>query len=414
MAGEGNVPQFQGGGPMVLVRNTFLDFEGPAPAPSELVRSKTAPPAAGTAAESGDEDDASPAAAPAEEDASPAAASAEDEDEDQEGETPEEQDLRRTVTQQEWLEADSGWLWAGNSAGTLMQGVPQGDASAPAVAPGTIPAGGYALPYQPQVIPAGMPMPMSPEQMGMGGMGMVFMPVALGPIGGAAPMPVPDIPQMPVRAQPEKNNSSARWPLQPGPIQPQNTITVSSAAAPMQGSTSSSLGGSLPAGGAPPPQPQTLTRQFSVLSGFYRVCWTVDGRKLRGNEKQTVSPPFELSFGPDHPNVTFKMMIYPEMINEGKGGSCFRKSNGRGFVQLKCEAELPASIAKVTFRISIGSGKNMKEARGPVEHDFASSAVCGLPKDREIWDFQEVVNQNSQTFVVCLEIVPTKDVVPGQ
>ena len=59
-----------------------------------------------------------------------------------------------------------------------------------------------------------------------------------------------------------------------------------------------------------------------------------------------VSPPFELSFGHKFPSVTylgcdylpldlaeeydiawllrFKMMIYPEMVNEGKGGSCFR------------------------------------------------------------------------------------------
>eukprot|EP00438_Fugacium_kawagutii_P003558 Skav202744 [mRNA] locus=scaffold1326:420146:422622:- [translate_table: standard] len=40
------VPQFEGGGPMVLVRNTFLDIKD-APEPGEIVRSKTAPPASG-------------------------------------------------------------------------------------------------------------------------------------------------------------------------------------------------------------------------------------------------------------------------------------------------------------------------------------------------------------------------------
>lgn len=393
-----------------MVRNTFLDFEGPAPEPSELVRSRTAP-APATSAEPADDsdEDTSPAAVPAENEDAEQAGPAKDEDAAEKDVTPEEEELRRTVTMQEWLEPDSAWGWAGSSAGTLMQGFPQGDASAPSAAPGTIPAGGYAVPCQPQMMPNGVPMPISADQMGMGGMGMVFMPVAMGPIGGGAPMPVPEMPQMPARTQQEKNNNSnARWPLQPGPIQPgaaQNTISVTSGAAPMPGGTASNMG-SLPAGAPPPPQPQTLTRAYSVRSGFFRVNWTVDGRKLRGNEKQTVSPPFELSFGPSHPNVTFKMMIYPEMINEGKGGSCFRKSNGRGFVQLKCEAELPASIAKIAFRISIGSGDNMKEARGPVEHDFATSAVCGLPKESEIWDFQEVVDPASQTFVVCLEIVP--------
>jgi len=108
------------------------------------------------------------------------------------------------------------------------------------------------------------------------------------------------------------------------------------------------------------------------------------------------------------------MTIYPKISNEGKRGFSFRTSHGQGFVQLKCEAELPPLFALVTFAISIGSGKNIKEARGPVEHYFGSSAVCGLPKGGDIWDFPKVVDQASRTFVVCLEIMPTKDVVPGQ
>merc|ERR1711865_1197386 len=66
------------------------------------------------------------------------------------------------------------------------------------------------------------------------------------------------------------------------------------------------------------PQPQALTRAFIINSMVYRVNWTVDGRKLRGNDKQAVSPPFELSFGGNFPAVTFKMMIYPKVVNDGK------------------------------------------------------------------------------------------------
>mmetsp|Transcript_75539 Transcript_75539/g.245634 ORF Transcript_75539/g.245634 Transcript_75539/m.245634 type:complete len:471 (+) Transcript_75539:70-1482(+) len=164
----------------------------------------------------------------------------------------------------------------------------------------------------------------------------------------------------------------------------------------------------------PPPQPQTLTRHQSP-TGYFRVIWTVDARKLRGNDKGAVSPPFELSFGDQFPNVTFKMMLYPKVVNDAKGGSSFKRAHGRGYVQLKCEEGLPPLIANVNYRISIGSGNNsnMTEPRGPVPHNFSSNAVCGLPKEQEEWDFSSVVDQNSQTFVVCLEIVPDHLVQSG-
>lgn len=153
-------------------------------------------------------------------------------------------------------------------------------------------------------------------------------------------------------------------------------------------------------------QPQTLTRAYSTNSGYFRVHWTVDARKLRGNDKQAVSPPFDLYFGHDCPQVTFKMMIYPKIVNDAKGGASFKKARGRGFVQLKCEAEMREDFANVSFRISIGSGPNMQEPRGPVQHNFSGSAVGGLPREQEEWDFSNVVEQDSQTFVVCLEIMP--------
>lgn len=105
-------------------------------------------------------------------------------------------------------------------------------------------------------------------------------------------------------------------------------------------------------------------------------------------------------------------MIYPKAVSDSKGGASFKKSRGHGFVQLKCEAELAEAIANVRFRISIGSGDKLQPPRGPVSHNFSSSAVCGLPKDQEEWDFSSVVDPDSATFVVCLEIVP-QDMASG-
>lgn len=165
---------------------------------------------------------------------------------------------------------------------------------------------------------------------------------------------------------------------------------------------------------APPPQPQTLT-QFQSQDGFCRVFWTVDARKLRGNDKGAVSPPFEFSFGEQAPHVTFKLLLYPKVVNDAKGGSSFKRAHGRGCVQLKCEEGLPTEIAGVSYRIAIGSsstsatqeprGPAWQEPRGPGTHNFCSNAVCGLSKEQEEWDFSSVVDADSQTFVVCLEMV---------
>eukprot|EP00927_Polykrikos_kofoidii_P041827 TRINITY_DN3568_c0_g1_i2.p1 TRINITY_DN3568_c0_g1~~TRINITY_DN3568_c0_g1_i2.p1 ORF type:complete len:312 (-),score=52.33 TRINITY_DN3568_c0_g1_i2:44-886(-) len=157
------------------------------------------------------------------------------------------------------------------------------------------------------------------------------------------------------------------------------------------------------------PQPHTLTRNMSTNSGRFRVHWTVDARKLRGNDKQAVSPPFELSFGSQYPNVIFKMIIYPMFVNDAKGGASFKKARGHGFVQLKCEAELSEAHAQVSYRIYIGSGDKLQAPRGPVLHNFAHSAVSRLPKKEEEWDFNAAVDQESMTFCVCLEVTPMFD-----
>merc|ERR1739848_75832 len=61
-----------------------------------------------------------------------------------------------------------------------------------------------------------------------------------------------------------------------------------------------------------PPRPHPLSLDFSESSKVQRVCWTVCCRKLQGNDRQLVSPPFELTFGSNHPVVTFRMMILPK------------------------------------------------------------------------------------------------------
>uniref|UniRef100_A0A7S4QZK3 Uncharacterized protein n=1 Tax=Alexandrium monilatum TaxID=311494 RepID=A0A7S4QZK3_9DINO len=158
---------------------------------------------------------------------------------------------------------------------------------------------------------------------------------------------------------------------------------------------------------AAPPQPQSLERGFSASgSGVYRVSWTVDARKLSGSERVAVSPPFELSCPTP---MTFKMMILPKANSDRRGGASFRKSGGRGIVQVKCEAQTNEfSGGVLTFRIA--AGKNLEDAkrkppRRVVKHNFTKSLVCALQDEHEEWDFRQMVDEASQTFAVCLELV---------
>jgi len=294
-------------------------------------------------------------------------------------------------TTRDWFENGQDWGWSG----VVAPAASAGSAPAQGMAPASFGGGGSGMITVEGVMPhgGGVPMMYAPHPQ----MQMVLMPVTMVPpeMGGqAVQFGMQDMSQMPLQPNP---NRGARWP-EPMPTVPEpNAVHHSSAPPPPTPDASSDAGA---------PQPQTLTRTFSINSACFRVHWVVDARKLRGNDKQAVSPPFELSFGSQFPNVTFKMMIYPKIVNDSKGGASFKKAKGRGYVQLKCEAELSEAIANVSFRISIGSGDKHEEPRGPVSHNFSSSAVCGLPKDLEEWDFASVVDQESMTFVVCLEIVP--------
>lgn len=159
---------------------------------------------------------------------------------------------------------------------------------------------------------------------------------------------------------------------------------------------------------APQPfQPQTLNQWRSRKTGATFVYWTVDGRKLRSNDRLTVSPLFKLPSGcEDVPPLPFKMIISPLVVSEGKGGASFRKASGRAIIQLKCEAPCEGQTP-ISFNLSAGGGRQdqgFTAARGPVTNNFAQSGVCGLPKDRETWDFSSLVDEDSQTFVVCLEV----------
>jgi hypothetical protein len=161
-------------------------------------------------------------------------------------------------------------------------------------------------------------------------------------------------------------------------------------------------------------QPQTLSHWRNRTTGCTVIYWTVDAKKLWSNDRLTVSPFFKLSDGHvNAPPLPFKMTVTPKIVCDGKGGASFRMAKGRGYIQLKCEAPRDDEVMEsypIRFCLSAWSGREEDPrslpARGPVEWNFARSGICGLPKECEydIWDFNDVVDLASQTFVICLEV----------
>jgi hypothetical protein len=164
--------------------------------------------------------------------------------------------------------------------------------------------------------------------------------------------------------------------------------------------------GALPAAA---PRPQTLVQAFDVNAGVYRVSWVVDARKLKANDKQGVSPEFQISCSSGS-NMIFKLMVYPKAKQDGKGSVSFKKAKGHGFIQLKCESET-AGLERCLLSFRLGTSSAIGQIgpelpRGPVTHDFTQNSTCGLARVHDEWDFSKVVDEAAQTFVIYLEILP--------
>jgi hypothetical protein len=161
-------------------------------------------------------------------------------------------------------------------------------------------------------------------------------------------------------------------------------------------------------GREPPPQPQTLVHSQDASTGVRYVIWTVDAKKLRGSDKVAVSPPFEVEGALGQ----FKMMLCPKAISDRKGGSSFKKAKGKGFVQIKCEAELGSNMDNnLLLNVSVGNGRPdaywQSPLKDPVQHNFEDCGVCCLPtRPEDEWNFLRAVDEPSGTFAVRLEAWP--------
>jgi hypothetical protein len=167
-----------------------------------------------------------------------------------------------------------------------------------------------------------------------------------------------------------------------------------------------------------------------------RVLWPVPASKLQENSRCIVSPFFELFY--NGRSTKFKLLLFPGVSSEGKRSSSFRVSGGQGFMQIKCEEQLgrnqdetpgtladyllhgapsprkedqhaaPGSLADYLLHGAPGSLKFrfLVEGQQPSElvtHNFADTAVIGLPKESETREFDRCIAKGY--FFVGVETV---------
>jgi len=157
----------------------------------------------------------------------------------------------------------------------------------------------------------------------------------------------------------------------------------------------------------PPLGLQPLKRVCSVATGIHRIHVTVPSRVLQTKDRSYVSPQFELPInGGDCP---FRLTLWPKQTGQGRGGASFSKARGKGRVELKSEGNIEQNPSYLNFKISIGSANGRQEAfRGPVRHNFAEQPCAGLREGQDIWNFLDVEDKQTGTFVICLEVIPEK------
>jgi hypothetical protein len=160
-------------------------------------------------------------------------------------------------------------------------------------------------------------------------------------------------------------------------------------------------------------QIQTVNEYMHPFTGMRVLEYIITGEKLRGSDSRIVPPTIELADGHvNEPPLKFTLKLTPTTISNDKGGKNFKKSKGKGSIDIKCEnpREAPLESYPFSFYVAVGQHRH-----GPITHDFAIKNICTLPKE---WDFSGAVDytvdKKNGTFVVRREVVPLLgQVLPG-
>lgn len=155
--------------------------------------------------------------------------------------------------------------------------------------------------------------------------------------------------------------------------------------------------------------PMTSDSRITVISQGYSTStlrWLVDGRILRKSDKHQTTPTLELNLRDGLDAVPFKLSIF------ASGTTSFRKSGGRGFIQMKCMGDLRGTYQALTdISVTVNSPYGDLGVNGAFftvctsqPHNFSTAAAARLPRQGEI-DFGAFVDRETGCFEILIDVV---------
>uniref|UniRef100_A0A7S2JVH7 Uncharacterized protein n=1 Tax=Zooxanthella nutricula TaxID=1333877 RepID=A0A7S2JVH7_9DINO len=148
-----------------------------------------------------------------------------------------------------------------------------------------------------------------------------------------------------------------------------------------------------------------------TAQGGALLRWSVEERRILGQDKMFVSPSFYLSL-PNLGRLPFKLILHaaapPAAQKKGKGAQGFRSAEGWVRVELKCcDDLLPGDHADICLSIGMGLGDLAQPVRGPVRHNLAQQSMCGLPKGQDMWHLPRSVDPVTRRVHVVVMVEPS-------
>jgi hypothetical protein len=165
------------------------------------------------------------------------------------------------------------------------------------------------------------------------------------------------------------------------------------------------------------------TSSRGLKSWVHQAHWEVDASRFWLRERQVVSSSFQFALRGDAV-ASFRIMLAASAgpaSNRARVESTFRASDGRGYVQLKCETPY-AAVPGCYVRVSLGAQTRCRELCGPIFHDFGRGAICNVSPAHLLqeaeeaaacdtavipdWDFRRLVGYSRDAVLtICVELV---------
>ncbi|CAE7350837.1 PTC1, partial [Symbiodinium sp. CCMP2456] len=134
-------------------------------------------------------------------------------------------------------------------------------------------------------------------------------------------------------------------------------------------------------------------------AGSYIVKWYVDARKLKTNDKQIISPGFELYHPGNGQVLRFLIGAFPMGWSAANPGENFNKAAGRGYFQLKCDTgPKDQGCLPCRFGFSVANGE-MRTASGRFT---LNKSMLELPREDSVFDMFGGVGRDNLVEITAL------------